>query len=152
LLFVSLALNLIVLGIVGGAAMGRFGPQRSDIIARDVGFGLFTEALSDQDRKALRQAYGQARPDIRADRQAMREDLARVLELLRQDPFDAVALRASLQAGAARMAERQALGQTIILNHLAQMPAAERADFADRLEHSLKRRDRRERKPESPRP
>lgn len=151
LLFVSLALNLAVLGVVGGAALGRFGPQRPEIAARDVGFGLFTEALDEQDRKALRRAYGQAKPDIRDDRRQMREDLQRVLELLRQEPFDAAALRANLEAGAARMAERQALGQTIILDHLEKMPAAERAAFADRLENSLKRRDRKERKPEPPR-
>lgn len=148
LLFVSLALNLVILGIVGGAVLGRFGPHRAELAARDVGFGLFTEAFSEQDRKDLRRAYGQAKPDIRADRRQMRADLQNVLELLRQDPFDVAALRTNLQAGAVRMAERQALGQTIMLDHLAKMSVAERAAFADRLENSLKRRVRKERKSE----
>ncbi len=151
LLFVSLTLNLVVFGIVGGAALGRLGHQRPEIAARDVGFGLFNEALSEQDRKDLRRAYVQAKPDIRADRREMRENLVQVLALLRQDPFDAAALRSALEAGARRMEERQALGQNVILEHLKTMTVAERVAFADRLENSLKRRDRKDRKPEPPR-
>jgi uncharacterized membrane protein len=142
LLFVSLALNFAVLGIIGGAVMGRFGPDRGNIAAREVGFGFFTEALSDQDRKDLRRAYGQVRPDIRADRRQMREDLQRVVDLLRATPFDAEALRSSLDAGVSRIRERQELGQTIILDHLSKMTAEERVAFADRLENSLKRQPR----------
>lgn len=141
-LFVSLALNLAVAGVVGGAVLGRFGPDRHDIAARDVGFGLFTEALSKDDRKALRRAYGQANPDIRADRQKMRDDLQSVLVMLRADPFDVEALRQALEAGAARITERQAQGQTIVLDHLAKLSQPERAEIADRLEESLKRRGR----------
>lgn len=139
-LFVSLALNLAVVGIVGGAVLGRFGPDRHDIAARDVGFGLFNDALSQDDRKALRGAYMQARPNIRAERQKMRDDLQTILAALRADPFDVDVLRQALDTGAARMAARQAQGQTVVLDYLEKMSNAERAELADRLEKSLKRR------------
>lgn len=139
-LFVSLALNLAVAGVVGGAALGRFGPDRHDFAARDVGFGLFSEALSKEDRKALRRAYGQANPDIRGERQKMRDDLQTVLTVLRADPFEVDTLRQALETGAARINQRHERGQSIVLDHLAKMTMPERAAVADRLEASLKRR------------
>lgn len=139
-LFVSLALNLAVAGVIGGAILGRFGHERRDFVARDVGFGLFTEALSEKDRKELRNAYVRARPNLRAERQKMRADIQTILAALRADPFDVVVLRNALDEGAARIAERQSLGQGVVLDYLAKMPAEERAALADRLETSLKRR------------
>lgn len=139
-LFVSLALNLAVAGIVGGAVLGRFGPDRHAISARDVGFGLFSEALSQEERKALRRAYIQARPDIRAERQKMRDNLQTILTALRADPFDVDVLRQALDTGAARIAARQTHGQAVVIDYLQKMSNAERATLADRLEASLKRR------------
>ena len=141
-LFVSLALNLAVAGVVGGAVLGRFGPDRHDLAARDVGFGLFSEALSKEDRIALRRAYAQANPNIRAERQKMRDNLQTILTVLRAEPFEEDALRQALETGAARITERQDRGQTMVLDHLAQMSPPERAAVADRLEESLKRRSR----------
>lgn len=138
-LFVSLALNLAVLGIVGGAFLGRFGHEREGIAARDVGFGLFSEVLAEKDRKDLRRAYIEARPDIRADRKQMRQDLHTILATLRAEPFDADAMGAALKTGASRIAERHAAGQGVLLDFLAKMPAADRAALADRLEARLKR-------------
>ena len=146
-LFVSLALNLAVIGIIGGAVLGRFGPGHGGLSARDVGFGLFNEALTEQDRKDLRRAYVKAKPNLRAERRQMREDLQGILTLLRASPFDPAALKTTLDLGVARLAERQSLGQTILLDHLAKMSPEDRAAFAERLETSLKRRDRGERPP-----
>jgi uncharacterized membrane protein len=146
-LFVSLALNLAVLGVVGGAAFGRLGDnKRAEFAARDIGFGLFAEALEEEDRRALRRGYTGAKSDIRAERQQMRTDLGQLLAGLRADPFDAAGFRAALQVGMARSAARQELGTTLLLDRLQAMTVAERAAFADRLQTSLRRRnDRRDR-------
>jgi uncharacterized membrane protein len=149
-LFVSLALNLAVLGVVGGAVLERFGHEREGFAAREVGFGLFSEALEEKDRKDLRRAYLAARPDGRADRKRMRQDFQTILSALRAEPFDGEALRAALTAGATRIAERQAVGQSVMLDYLAKMPAAERAAFADRLEARLKRHPRGSKPPHKP--
>ena len=146
-LFVSLALNLAVAGIIGGAVLGRFDHKRAEYAARDISFGLFSDALSEEERKALRRAYGEAKKDIRADRSEMREDLQVVLTALRAQPFEVTTLRAALDRGTARAAERQVLGQTLLLAHLESLSAAERAALADRVEQSLKRRSKRDRKP-----
>lgn len=148
-LFVSLALNLAVAGVVGGAVLGRSGPDRHDIAARDIGFGLFNEALTPEDRKALRGAYVQARPEMRAEQEKMRDDLRTILAALRADTFDVSVLRRALDTGAARIEARQAKGQVVVLEYLQQMTAAERSELADRLEESLKRRSR---GPKLPRP
>jgi len=141
-LFVSLALNLAVAGVVAGAMLGRFGPDRHDLAARDVGLGLFSDALSQDDRKALRRAYVEANPDFRGDRQKMRDNLQTVLTALRAEPFQADVLRQALESGAARIMQRQQNGQTIMLEYLTSMSPAARAEVADRLEKSLKRRGR----------
>lgn len=148
-LFVSLAVNLAVAGMIGGAMLGRFDHKRAEYAARDISFGLFAEALSEGDRKALRRAYGETKRDIRADRNQMQDDLQSVLAALRAEPFVAATLGAALDRGAARAAERQALGQIVLLQRLETMSVADRAALADRLEQSLKRRSKRDRKHKS---
>ncbi len=149
-LFVSLALNLAVVGVVGGAALGRKGHDRPEYVARDVSFGMFNEAFSEEDRKGLRRAYTQANPNLRAEREQMRSDLRRVLTALRADPFDAAVLRNALEAGAARIEARQTQGQALVLEHLATMSLEERAEVADRLENALTRRSRGSKPPPPP--
>lgn len=148
-LFVSLALNLAVVGVVGGAVLGRSGHDRNTLAARDIGFGLFNEALTPEDRKALRGAYTQARPDMRAERQKMRDDLKTILVAIRAEPFDVSVLQKALDTGAARIEARQVQGQQVMLDYLQKMSASDRAALADRLEESLKRRAR---EPKPPRP
>jgi uncharacterized membrane protein len=150
-LVVSLALNLAVAGMIAGAAFGRFGHDHR-LAARDISFGLFTESLGEEDRRALRAAWGDTvrggpsggTSDGRADRRDMRQDLAIVLETLRADPFDSAALRAALDTGADRLRARQTLGQGLLVDHLENMDTAARLALADRLEASLQRRSRRQ--------
>lgn len=144
-MFLSLAFNLAVLGVVGGAWLGGPEHRRPDFVARDIGFGLFNDALTEDDRKALRRAFAEAKPDFRAERGEMRADLQTLLAVLRAEPLDADALRAMLQKGVDRNANRQALGQKVLVERLIDMPAAQRVALADRLEQSLKRRPKRER-------
>lgn len=146
LLVVSLALNLAIAGVIAGAFLsgfkgnGRFGE------VRELGFGPFSDALSDDDRKSLRRAFVQRAPDIVASRRQTRADIAMVLAALRADPFNADVLRTALASGSARAAERQALGQELIFEHLSAMPAQDRLSFADRLETALTRRGQRDAK------
>lgn len=134
---ISVALNLLIVGLVAGAVL-REGDPRARVV-RDLDFGPFTEALSPRDREALRRDFVERAPELRAVRREMREDLEGVLAVLRSEPFDAVALAGLMENQKGRMARRVDLGQELLLNRLAAMTAAERAEFADRLERRLRR-------------
>lgn len=143
LLVTSLALNLAVVGLVGGIALKgwRDGPRLSSV--RELGFGFFTSALEEEDRRALRQAFLAQAPDMRAARQAMGQDLVGLLEVIRADSFDPTAFEAVLARGAVRADERRELGVRLIADHLTGMSEQARAAFADRLEEGARRRVKR---------
>jgi uncharacterized membrane protein len=140
-LAVSVALNLLIVGLVAGAML-RGGPP--DRMVRDLDFGPFTEALTSEDRDALRRDFIRQAPDLRDMRRQMRDDFRSVLAALRADPFDVEALRDVVANQGDRMAARLALGQDLILARIAAMTPAERAAFADRLERRLERGPKRD--------
>lgn len=140
-LAVSVALNLLIIGLVAGAML-RGGPH--DRMVRDLDFGPFTEALSPEDRAALRRDFIRQAPDMRDMRRQMREDFATVLAALRAEPFDPDALRGVVANQGNRMAARLELGQDLMLARIAAMTPAERAAFADRLERRLERGPKRD--------
>lgn len=137
LLISSLALNLLVVGGVGGLILK--GPPHHPDLVRDLGFGAFTEALSDADRAALRSDFLRRTPDLKAKRAEMRGDLDLVLGALRATPFDPVALDAALARQTTRIQARLAIGQTLMRDRFVAMSPQDRAAFADRLERSLLR-------------
>lgn len=136
LLIVSLALNLMVAGvIVGGIAKGRApGPFGGF----DMTLGPFARALDDDHRRELRDHLrGQEglRPPSRRDRaEAMRDFMA----ALRADPFDPAAVDAIFAGQRDRATAGMRAGQDALLAQLQAMTAAERAAFADRLDHELR--------------
>ncbi|MCB2094188.1 MAG: periplasmic heavy metal sensor [Rhodobacteraceae bacterium] len=131
-LVVSLALNLLVAGIVVGGAMRHhwYGPQGP---ARDIGFGPFTQALSKEDRKALRGAFMAANPGFLDMRQDMRRDMNALIAALRAEPWDKDAAGAILAGQSHRMTEWMDIGREVLLERIAAMTPDERAAFADRL-------------------
>lgn len=142
-LIVSLALNLAIIGMVGGAMFRNGGPPHRGSMVRDVGFGSFTDALSREDRASLRRAFLADAPEFRDGRRDMRADFKDLLVQLRAEPLDADQLRAVLDRQSARNAERMALGQTLMFDLLVAMQPDARQAFADRLEKSLSKRPKR---------
>lgn len=138
-LAVSVALNLAVAGVVAGAVWRMGSDGRPVPAVRDLGFGPFAGALTDDDRRELRRAFLRQAPDMRATRAAMREDMAAVLAALRSDPYDPQALRVALDRATRRTAERLALGQDLIFDRISAMTPEARRAFADRLEQGLTR-------------
>lgn len=136
-LTLSVAVNLAVLGGIAGAIM-RDGPGIRGAMVRDLGFGPYTEALRPEDRKALRQALFEKAPEVRETRRLMREDMQALLGLLRADRFDGEAFHERMEAQHERMEHQLRLGQSLLQDFIAAMPAAERRAFADRLEAELR--------------
>ncbi len=137
-LAISVALNLAVAGLALGAWL-KEGPPR-ERMSRDLSFGPFGEALSPEDRRALRRAFMDRSPTFRESRTEARAEFASLLAALRASPFDPAALQSALDAVETRMADRLELGRDLIAARLTQMSDAERRAFADRLEKGLRRR------------
>jgi len=137
-LAVSVALNLAVLGVVGGLALhgGPDGPGGMGV--RDLGFGPFDEVLTPDDRANLRQSLVQKVGTLKSSRQQMMADGAAILTGLRADPYDAVALAAAMDAQAAHMTERLKLGNSVIRDYLVALPPQARHEIADRLEQRMR--------------
>lgn len=135
LLAVSLAVNLLIGGLAVGAMLG---PDHNRG-GRDFGLGPLSEALSREDRKALRGAFLERHPDAREDRRAARAEFDALLAALRAEPFDADVLDAALQAVAARNTALLETGRELVAGRVKAMDPAERAAFADRLEKGLRR-------------
>ena len=144
-LAISLAINLGIAGIVAGAMFRGDGRMHNGAVARDLGFGPFTEALSKEDRAELRRGFLAKLPEMRDSRRTLREDLGALLAQLRAAPFDAAGLRAAFDLQNERNAKRLLLGQQLIFDLVIGMTDQARHGFAGRLEQSLakgaKRRD-----------
>jgi uncharacterized membrane protein len=137
LLVGSLALNLLVIGIIGGAALTGRGP--GPLGGYSMTLGPFAQALDRADRDAIRDEL-RARVDLRPpsgrDRQAALRDFQTAL---RADPFDASAVQAIFEDQRARAGAAMVAGQEALLRRIAAMTPAARAAFADRLEKALER-------------
>ncbi len=141
-LVLSLAVNLLVLGVVLGMVWTRGGVSTPRAVQVDFGAMRYAAALEPADRAALRAAWrdrGPALRDLRVERQS---DLATALEILPARPFDPAALEAVLVRQGARAADRQSLARELLVERVAAMTEAERAAYADRLQTLAQRRGR----------
>lgn len=139
-LVTSLAVNLLMIGVAGGAYLrDGGGPPRGF----DVQLGALTSALSTKDRRAigeqLRQGMEQ-RGQTHRDRRAAFESL---VETVKMQPFDpeALALVIREQQNQQTVLQERALG--VFVSHVTEMSAEERSAFAKRLRDGVVRRDER---------
>lgn len=134
-LAVSVALNLAVVGVAAGAFLhGHDGPDG----VRELGFGPFTEALSQEDRAGLRRALIAKMPEMRQVRREVMQDSQDMLAALRAEPFVEAQLTAVMETQRARMAQRLEIGQGLMRDLLLAMTPEARLAFADRLEARLR--------------
>jgi len=142
LLGVSLALNLLVLGLVVGAAL-RFGGADRMRPQQSLGAILYRQ-LPREDRRSLR-AQLRASPADRAERRRAEADA--VADALRATPFDARRLRQLLAERVRRGEEWQSAVQRAWMTRIEAMSDAERAAYADRLQSAMTSRQRGEKRP-----
>ena len=129
ILVCSLALNLAVLGVIGGALFtGRAGdgPPRSF----DLGISPVARALAPQERREVGRSLRRDRVmrdlDLRGRSDAM-------VDALRADPYDPAVFRALLQERSAQLARVQDKAQDAFLDVINAMTPERRAAFADQL-------------------
>jgi uncharacterized membrane protein len=149
-LAVSVALNLLVLGLGVGAMW--HGPSGRDQMTRDLAFGPFSQALNPNERRLLRDGLLQKSPQIRMAMQQQRSDMAGLLVALRAQPFDAAALNQALESMRGRMEAQLRLGHQSLSDLLTSMSDQDRAAFADRLEQGQRRGGGKDRANAPPKP
>ena len=141
-LALSLAANLAVAGLVGGAVLGGRnggGDGENAPALRTLGLGPFAIALSREDRAELRDRVQAQGAPLREERRAIGNALREVQEALLSDPFDRAAAEAAFAQSRARVIGLQEVGHTALLDQIETMSAQERADLAESLNRMMRR-------------
>lgn len=140
-LAVSLALNLLFIGLIAGAAFrfggkgGTQGPSLQSYAAP------YMRALPREQRKAMNETMrAEGAMPSRAARRKFYQD---VLEALRADTFDPASVMAAMVTQRDVVSGAQTAAQTAWLKVVSDMSPAERIVYADALEERLKRSPRR---------
>ncbi|WP_170409217.1 periplasmic heavy metal sensor [Ruegeria atlantica] len=134
LLVISLALNLLIVGVALGTALRVKG---GDHAKSPPGFGsALYRALPKEERKAMRGELFDRHKKGASNRS---QDFAQLSTALRADPFDAAVVQALLDQQAKSMADLQNALQQEWLARVEAMSDEERLVYADRLEEVVKR-------------
>ena len=129
-LALSLALNLLVVGIVAGV-WWRGAPHDHPRLAGARGGMALIAAL---DRAERRDIFRELRRSGGLDRSGARLDAAEVLAALRAEPPQIDRLGALIDAQSARGQARQVRMRDALLARIGEMSAEDRRRYADRLE------------------
>ena len=141
LLYASLAVNLIVVGLVVGSLFvaGDRREDRRPPRAGETGLGPIMLALSPEDRRQLGREMRRTLRQERGTLGEMRAANRQVVSALRAEPFEIAAVDALLLEQFSEAEFRLDLARRIFLNRVAAMSDAERTAFAARLEAHLER-------------
>lgn len=138
-LTVSLALNLAVFGLVGGAMLrGNDAPPPVNLPIE--GFRDISAAMPEADREGLRKDLHARRGDIRKTWTTIREQNQIFLEALRAEPFEPTAVTAVLDAQAAQWEQFGTETREMLVRRINAMSPEARGQFADALEKRLEER------------
>lgn len=143
LLFVSLAANLLIAGVVVGWSLSDDRKDRPKGPIRGVLGEPFVRALPDEARQAIRRDILRERSRISESRDALRDRFQAFLVALRSDPFVPEDIARLLGEQRQVGITRQEFGEELLMRRLSEMSAEERSTYADRLEKQLKNLRRR---------
>lgn len=141
ILVLSLAMNIAVIGIVGGAAL-RWGGDRGPeprVQMREFGFGPFVGALDKEDRRALGRVFVRTHGDPSAARKEVHATFEAILLVLQTEPFEADQFETLLLKQQDRFSKTQVTGTSLLAQALAEMSQEDRAAYTARLDEMLKR-------------
>lgn len=130
---ISLALNLLVIGLVVGAVVRFGGIEGRRPPPHSMGAAMYRE-LPQADRKALREASQRRTNHSMESRVAEADAIAAALQA---DPFDRGAVQVVLDEQAQHRIGWQKTAQLAWLDRVSQMSVSNRSDYADRLRDSL---------------
>lgn len=135
----SLAMNLLVVGLVIGAKVGGghdhgFNPRGPEGgMIRELGFGPLASALPRKDRRAIGKAFRAERGSFADNRAAIRRDFNAMMTVLQTEPFDADALQRLMRAQKSRFSETGDTLQRLVIERISLMTPQERKEFAEKI-------------------
>lgn len=132
LLVVSLGMNLLVVGMVIGSAFGHRKDDRPDLFFGG-GMRPYVASLPDSQRAHVRDRLMHSREAVREARQELRQSAEGVRDAITAEPFDAGALNAAFAAQRSVYDGIAARGHHALVEILAGMTDAERAQFIAKL-------------------
>ncbi len=142
LLIVSVAANLLVVGIVAGAMLSPDGPRKrggeDQRAIRGVLGEPFFRALPANERRAMLSEVIGNREKFREGRDVLRQRVEQFLAALRAETFDRAEAERLLGQQRNAANRRQDMGEALLLDRLEAMTQAERAAYADELAQRLK--------------
>ena len=134
LLFVSLALNLAVAGVVGGAMLKfAHGDDHPRMISRELGLAPFRFAFDPAEQEQL-DAMVQARSsELGIGRTEWRKTYFDALNAIRADPFDLAGFRAAMEDQAELSLKTRQVGLDIMAAQFETMTLEQRRAFVERF-------------------
>lgn len=142
-LIVSLALNLLIIGAIVGALLGRGKPGDDPRAARDLAAAPFVMALERGERRELLARMREQSEPMRENRAMLRARFEALLTALRDEIFDRDRIEELLSGQREVATARQQIGEVVLLDHLEMLSLEDRRAYASRLDGSLRRgRDR----------
>ncbi len=134
-LIISLALNMIFIGIVLSAAVsGRFGKEKQRSF--DFGIGPIASALTEEERRAISRQVRDS--GVQRDFNP-RGDMERASVMLRADPFVPEDLLELLTGHNFRMNELQSTAQAVLVEQIVEMSPERRLQLADEIMANIDR-------------
>ena len=127
---VSLALNLLIVGALGGAFMRKGkGPAANHLAS---GF-LYMRALDFKDKRALRKEILRNKDGRKLDKDRNQASFNSAVVIIKGHPFDRAAFENLLDEQAKHTKLRQSSARTALVNHIDNMTKEERLLYAQRL-------------------
>lgn len=146
LLILSLALNLIVIGLVGGAVLGHGGKDKRSHMSHNGPGSPIVRALSREDRRSMGRSIREAYRSQVKDRAADALRYQALVSALAADPYDPEAVKMARQALDEESRDRRQIAQDIWLKNVDAMGVDRRQDYADRMQEVLENQKHRPKK------
>lgn len=131
-LILSVAVNLGIAGVIGGAALRAPEIQRNNLEAPE-GVAMLARAMPPSHQRELRELLRDRRGDLRPDRQELKNLRERFIIVLRAEPFDIDALREVFADQREMLSKLTAAGHNSVVDQIEKMTPQDRERYILRL-------------------
>jgi len=131
-LILSVAVNLGIAGVIGGAALRAPEIRRNNLEAPE-GVAMLARAMPAEHQRELRQNLRNRRGDLRLEREELRNLLDRFVVALRAEPFEIDAVSAVFADQRVMLSKLTAAGHKSVIEQIEKMSPQDRERYIRRL-------------------